>query len=203
MAINYVVQAEVVDIRVDRPKQTDILLVDTNVWLWMTYTVASQSQNPSASAYPKYFKLALAAKTRLYWCGLSMAELAHSIEKAEYDIFVATNPTAKRKEFRQKLSAERASVVSEIQSAWSSVKQIAKPMDVTVDDPTTAAAVARLTTQNLDGYDLFLLEAMAKAGATQLLTDDGDFCTVPGIHVFTANRNVIDAASAQGKLATR
>ena len=33
--------------------------------------------------------------------------------------------------------------------------------------------------------------------------DDGDFATVPGIQVFTANRNVIQAARAQGRLATR
>jgi hypothetical protein len=40
-------------------------------------------------------------------------------------------------------------------------------------------------------------------GVLQLITDDGDFATVPGIQVFTANRNVINAARSQGKLQTR
>ncbi len=32
MALQYTVQAEVVDIRADRPRATDVFLVDTNVW---------------------------------------------------------------------------------------------------------------------------------------------------------------------------
>ena len=101
MAINYAVQAEVIDIRADRPKPTDIFLVDTNVWLWM------------------------------------------------------------------------------------------KPIEVTIGSATTDAVLTRLSSQHLDGHDLFLLEAMTGANVTQRLTDDGDFCTVPGIQVFTANRQAI------------
>ena len=40
--------------------------------------------------------------------------------------------------------SERVRVVNEIQSAWASVKQIAKPMDVTIDEPTKAQAIDRL-----------------------------------------------------------
>jgi hypothetical protein len=66
--------------------------------------------------------------------------------------------------------------------------------------------LTRLSSQHLDGHDLFLLfllEAMTGANVTQLLTDDGDFCTVPGIQVFTANRQAIEAAQSQGKLLGR
>ena len=72
-----------------------------------------------------------------------------------------------------------------------------------VDDSVTDAALARFQTQPLDGYDLYLLDAMQKANHPQILTDDGDFCTVPGIQLFTANQNVINAAAAQGRLAVR
>ena len=44
---------------------------------------------------------------------------------------------------------------------------------------------------------------MDKAGVVQVITDDGDYVTVPGIKVFTANHNVIRAARNQGKLITR
>ena len=37
----------------------------------------------------------------------------------------------------------------------------------------------------------------------KIITDDGDYLTVPDIQVFTANRNVINAARSQGKLVTR
>ncbi len=36
MVINYMVQAEVVDIQSDNPKTDDIFLVDTNAWYWHT-----------------------------------------------------------------------------------------------------------------------------------------------------------------------
>lgn len=48
-----------------------------------------------------------------------------------------------------------------------------------------------------------ILEAMDKAGINQVITDDGDYVTVSGIKVFTANKNAIAAARNQGKLITR
>jgi len=48
-----------------------------------------------------------------------------------------------------------------------------------------------------------MVEAMTAAGVSQILTDDGDYCTVPNIQVFTANQRVIDAARQQARLITR
>jgi len=80
---------------------------------------------------------------------------------------------------------------------------MAEPLDVVVDDPATDAALSRLKTEKVDGYDLFILESMKNHGVVQLITDDGDFTTVSGIQVFTANRNVIIAARSQGRLLRR
>ena len=44
---------------------------------------------------------------------------------------------------------------------------------------------------------------MEKAAIDQVITDDGDYVTVPGIRAFTANQNAIAAAKSQGKLITR
>lgn len=43
MVIQIKVQAEVIDIRKDIPKSSDIFLIDTNVWLWQTYPNAGAS----------------------------------------------------------------------------------------------------------------------------------------------------------------
>ena len=208
MPINYAVRAEVIDIRTDNPQPTDAFLVDTNIWFWVTYTRASSAPTPPRSSqlasYPGYVGKCLAAKSRLYRCGLSLAELAHLIEKTEREIFEASSGAqVGTKEFRLNQTTERASVVAEVQSAWGQVKTLASTLDVTVDDPTTDAALTRFQSQLLDGYDLFILEALSRAGFAQVLTDDGDFCSVPGIHVFTANSNVITAATNQGKLVRR
>ena len=49
----------------------------------------------------------------------------------------------------------------------------------------------------VDGYDLFSINAIKAAGISQVISDDGDFCTVPGITLFTANSSAIRAAQMQ------
>jgi hypothetical protein len=83
------------------------------------------------------------------------------------------------------------------------VKRQWQPLPPVIDDPATDAALHRFATQPVDGYDLFLLEALSAGGLTQVLTDDGDDCTVPGIHVFTANLRVLTAARSAGLLVVR
>lgn len=201
MAVNYIVQAEVVDIRSDQPKKDDIFLVDTNVWYWLTYTKASTSANNyQITYYPSYIAKAFSAQSLLLYCGLSLSELAHNIEQTEKQIL---SSALKPKEYRHNYPAERANVVAEIQAAWSQVTSIAVSTDITVDEATTNSALTRFSTQPLDGYDLLILEAMDKAGIVQVITDDGDYVTVPGIRVFTANQNVLTAAANQSKLLIR
>jgi len=201
MAVNYIVQAEVVDIRSDHPKKDDIFLVDTNVWYWLTYTKASTSANYyQITDYPTYIAKALSAQSLLLYCGLSLSELAHKIEQTEKQIF---SSVLKLKEYRHNYPAERANVVAEIKAAWSQVTSMAVSTEITIDEATTNSALTRFSTQPLDGYDLLILAAMDNAGIIQVITDDGDYVTVPGIRVFTGNQNVIIAARNQSKLLIR
>ncbi|MEH2256140.1 hypothetical protein [Nostoc sp.] len=201
MPVNYTVQAEVVDIRSDAPKNDDIFLVDTNAWYWYTYTNASISSRPyQTTEYPSYIAKAISANSLLLYCGLSLAELAHNIEQTEREIF---SSTLKSKEYRHNFPAERAKVVAEVQAAWSQVISSSVCTDVLVSEETSNAALTRFQTQLLDGYDLLILDAMDKAGVTKIITDDGDYVTVPGIKVFTANSSAIAAAKSKGKLLVR
>ncbi|MEH1892181.1 MAG: hypothetical protein V7K92_22925 [Nostoc sp.] len=185
MPVNYTVQAEMVDIRSDAPKNDDIFLVDTNAWYWYTYTNASISSRPyQITEYPSYIAKAISANSLLLYCGLSLTELAHNIEQTEREIF---SSTLKSKEYRHNFPTERAKVVAEVQTAWSQVISSSVCTDVLVSEQTSNAALNRFQTQLLDGYDLLILEAMYKAGVTKIITDDGDYVTVPGIKVFTAN----------------
>jgi len=191
----------VVDIRSDAPKNDDIFLVDTNAWYWYTYTNASISSCPyQITEYPSYIAKAISANSLLLYCGLSLAELAHNIEQTEREIF---SLTLKSKEYRHNFPTERAKVVAEVQAAWSQVISSAVCTDVLVSEETSNAALTRFQTQLLDGYDLLILQAMDKAGVRQIITDDGDYVTVPGIKVFTANSGAIATAKTQGKLLVR
>lgn len=207
MAVNYRVQADVIDIRTDTPQPVDEFIVDTNVWYWMTYTRASQGASPPHATqltdYPNYINQALGNNSRLRFCGLALAELVHLIEKTEREIYSAASGNIPAKEFRHNLPSQRTNVVSEVQSAWTQVTALATSIETQVNDSMLNAAVQRFHLEPLDGYDLFLLEAANAAGISKVITDDGDFSGVPGIQMFTKNQRVLTAAQRQGKLVVR
>ena len=204
-----IIQADIIDIKTDTPQQSDIFFVDTNVWFWQTYTNAGFGANSYQLSnypnYPNYINLALSNGATLTYSGLTLAELAHIIEKTEYDIYVKSNGYLRIKEYRHNYPIERANVVTEVQLAWSQVKALAVPIELTVDDKITDAAITRFKTQAVDGYDLLLLEAISRAGTGQVkvITDDMDYSVVPDIQVFTSNNYVIQEATKQKKLLVR
>ena len=207
MPPNYTVRAQIIDIRTDTPRPTDAFLVDTNVWYWRAYSSAGAmpgSATPAQmSTYTNYLRDCRANGAIVYRAGLCLAELAHLIEQNEREAYSGAVAPIAAKDYRHNLPSERARVVLEVQNAWAKVKGQSQPLSLTIDDPTTDAALARFATQPVDGYDLFLLEGLSAAGLTQVLTDDGDYCTVPGIEVFTANPRVVAAARSTGLLLVR
>jgi hypothetical protein len=200
------VRASVVDIGTDQPTDSDRFLVDSNVWYWQTYSKASHSaRSYQITTYPSYMKSALNAGAALYRCGLSLSELASIIENTEFKIYQGTPGVSPcdKKEFRHNCYRERAAVQAEVEGAWLQVKGMAAHVDITVDESMTDAALVRFGQQAINGYDLYLAELLCTCGVHQVLTDDGDFATVPGIEVYTANANVLKAARLQGRLQTR
>jgi predicted nucleic acid-binding protein len=208
MSGQYAVQADGFDIGHTTPKSADYYLVESNVWHCMTYSNAGHGEPDWRAAlmaqYAAFVQGTVAGNGKVCCCGLSLAELSHTIEKTEREIHEASTGTSiKAKEYRHNFAAQRTRVITEIQAAWAQVASLAEPLTVTIDSPTATAALNRLQTEKVDGYDLFILESMRNHGVVQVITDDGDFTTVPGIQVFTANRNVIQAARAQGRLIIR
>lgn len=162
MTIQFDVQAEVVDILSDRPQRSDIFLVDTNVWVWQTYPNARTSSRTAPTKireYGAYLKAARENDATLSYSGLTLAELAHVIESTECDVYNKKNNFTKEnglalktKEFRHNYPNERAKVVNLLQIAWMQIQDLAVPLDeLTIDESTTNAALARFQTQALDG----------------------------------------------------
>jgi hypothetical protein len=207
MEINLTVQADVIDIGRDTPRKSDILLVDTNVWFWQTYTNASTTAQPyQLRNYPNYLVQALGQGTTLSYSVLTLAELASIIERTELSIYNKSRRQSLRpKEYRHSYPAERVKVVAEVHSAWSQVEAIAVSADLEINDNIARAALTRFQTQAVDGYDLLILEAISRAGPgqVQIMTDDMDYATVPNIQVFTSNSRVIQSAKLQGRLLSR
>ena len=204
-AINYIIQANIVDIKTDKPKAEDVFLVDSNVWYWLAYTRASKAPNPPCSyqvnSYPSYVKIALEVEASIYVSNLSLAEITHLIEKTEREIYNRVhNINMKPKVYRHNFPKERLTVVSEVEAAWGQVTSLAKPLVENIDEAMTKQGFLHFQQEKVDGYDLFILESMKRNGISQIITDDGDFSSVPDITVFTANQGVLAAAKEQGKI---
>lgn len=201
------IEADVVDVAQDVPRREDVFFIDTNVWFSL-FDPTSLTNRPE-QAYPRYFKSLRKAKSAMFYCGLSMAELAHIIERKRCGLFETQQGMQEGtllkniKDFRHNYPDEREEVVRQLQAAWEYVKQAAKPMDITIGDALTNAALERFSRHPLDGYDLFYLEAMKASSITKILTHDGDFAGVPGIQLFTANPRVLQQAQQQRKLLRR
>lgn len=201
------VNADVIDIQRDHPQQSDLLLVDTNVWCWFAYIRITLSGRPPDKAkiqnYIAYIGSALAADATLARSGLSFAELAHVIERTECDIYNSGRKNPVYGKYFRNISSARQSVVALIDAAWEQVESVSQHVDVTASLQTVNGARALLASYALDGYDALLLEISRSEGLPQILTDDSDFAAVPGIQMFTANRRVVNAAKQVGKLVTR
>lgn len=198
------VRAKVVDIRADTPKDSDVFLVDTNAWYWLFYSRASVSLTVAQANYPNYLKTAIGAKATLHCYGLTFAELAHNIEKAEREIYEAqAGKKILPKEFRHDYQQQHRKIVTLISDIWSDVTTAGSMLDLAMDSGFMSSALSLFPSVSVDGYDLFMAEAALKAGVTQIITDDGDYASVPGLTIFTANPRVIQAAQAVGKLLVR
>ena len=213
MAIAFNVQATVIDLRTDMPRVSDTFWVDTNVWFWMTYPSATFDmeawRQQQTKPYTRFMQECFKQGSTICWSPLQLSELGHQIEKMEYEIAKRAGtipPDTRPKEYRHKFTGERQRVAKVIQTAWQDVcgngSQCLQP-PLVLDQAAATQASADSALFPLDGHDLYFLQSVRVAGNPHILTDDGDFCTVSGITLFTANRNVIEAARVQGKLIAR
>lgn len=206
--INYDIKANIIDIQKDTPQKTDNFLIDTNVLYWMTYTRASipEKMRPlpyQVNVYPDYIKKALAIKSGLLRTELHLTELGYLIESSELEIMKYIKPNIKRKEFRHNYTTDYKTVVSEILASWGQIKTLTKTLEAKICELIGDAVMQRCNSQRADHCDLLTLEIMNRSGISKIITDDGDFSTIPGIQVFTSNRSVIKRAKTQKKLITR
>lgn len=202
------VRAQIVDIGADTPKETDSFLVDTNAWYWLFYPRASQApsvpQSYQLADYPAYIKKAMANCAVLHCYAITFAELAHNIEKAEREIYASQlGKEIRAKEFRYEYPNLRRKITALITDAWTDVMSVSTLLNMELDMAFMQSALSLFPSVSLDGYDLFMAETALKAGVTQIITDDGDYATVPGLTIFTANFRVIQEANKVGKLIKR
>jgi predicted nucleic acid-binding protein len=190
------IQALISDIANHTPQKTDKFLIDSNVWLWMTYPRISSVQNKPAhyqiTKYPTYIEHAIKNSASLYWSIYSVTELSHLLESFEAEIGGFKRDL---KNFRK--DDKWKNYTSQLDSTFGQIKGIAQELcspTITIDE-----VMDDIKNFKLDSYDSMILKTIQSNDVTKIITDDSDFARVKDIQVFTANSNLIQKAKDQGR----
>lgn len=209
MAVNYVVRASVVDIRSDVPDCKMSYVVDTNAWYWQTYSRASLFSDPphehQTRYYPNYIEKVLDSGGTLYSSVHNLIELSSQIERVEAEIYrqKCGIPKLSVKEFRHQNDAVRSIYRSEIDSVWSQVSSMSEQIEQAMNAELVGCVAGMFQSDRLDAYDILILLSAKSINTMNIISDDGDFSTVDGVTLYTANSRVIDAARNSGRLLNR
>lgn len=180
-------------------------LVDTNIWLWLTYTkimpTRSDLRNKVIQYTDKIIEMQLNGAVLVY-SALTFSEIATSIEKQEMAEHIeGQNPDFNLNESKSKFfkvkkilrndSALRNKVAMEVKSSLTQLTDVA---DRQADDNLTKFDFTKfaddLKETTLDGTDILLNNIGAQEGLN-VITDDRDYGSVNGLNVFTLNKDLI------------
>ncbi|BDA19084.1 type II toxin-antitoxin system VapC family toxin [Aeromonas caviae] len=179
--------------KLSTPQAGDSFFIDTNVWLWTTYFSSrdfSSANKPFVNyqieKYPSYIEKILDAGASMYHSALTLTEIAHVIERIEFDIYREdqANRHIKLKDFR-KINTCREKVISEIKAAWQAITSMSRCLDFVGDSELSQKCIEILSTSQLDSYDSIMTHVALKNNIRKFLTDDKDFETIHGLEVYT------------------
>lgn len=178
------------------------VVVDTNIWLWITLPQVSLARHYQLNVYPTFLKTLKSSGVALYHSPVSLNELAALLERYEFDKAVdaglVQDDSTGRKAVRR-MPGLRAQLADDARRAWNSVIALSAPVSADFDTDRFFAL--------LDGSEVDPSDAQLISGAERLLrefavlTDDADFGTVDGLRVLTANSTLVNNAKRAGRLA--
>ncbi len=191
--------ANVIDLNKHTPQKGERFFVDSNVWYWTTYVASKEMPLPNSPReyqiqnYPVFLEKALNNGAKLYHCPLTLAELASTIEFSELNIFKQFNPDKEglRKKTFRKISSERKGVLNEIKVAWDAINAMSTCVEISLDLKFIQETQDILKKSVLDSYDSFFVQIMREYEFENIITDDGDFCSLEGPTVFTSNNRYL------------
>ena len=181
------------------PQKGERYFVDTNVWYWFTYVsskdmkVVDVPRHYQMTDYSAFIEKALNNGSQLYHCALSLAELSSIIENSELKLYISTkNIRPISKKFYRTIPIERKGVVNEIDIAWKTICSLSTCADITLTEQTASTTQSILAKTTLDPYDSFYVQLMDIHNITNIITDDGDFSSIDGRAIYTANRKLVN-----------
>ncbi|HSH25740.1 MAG TPA: hypothetical protein VLA13_09430 [Massilibacterium sp.] len=184
------------------------LVVDTNAWFWTTYTgdfaPDDKPYGPAMVHYPNFLGNCLSENISLKYSTISLAELHKLTEVSLYKLYKSwiEDDQITFKNYRFEEPAQRKDFLEEFESMYSQINTMADHLPTF--DHVGEKYIGRLVKASLEEYleiaDLVIIKSAESINITDFITDDGDFATMEGITVYTANNKVVEAAKNNGLL---
>ena len=174
---------------------TRCFFLDTNVLYWYTYPRFSLPGhlNPSAQIYYDFIDSLTSAGNPLKTSVYNLTELLNVVEKNEYDIYCKLHPDLplSRKDFRR-MADERQKVSQMIKTTMNNALNICSITDFNFTSETLTSFSNEFTNHRCDVFDYAILKNCISTKDINIISDDGDFSSMPGINLYTANENILN-----------
>lgn len=166
--------------------------LDTNVLYWYTYPRYNlQTTNGTIRRSQPYYDFVdklVADGNPLLTTRYNISELINVIENHEYEIFKKLHPEADytKKDYRR-IPKERESLKKILNTTLSNVNSVCNIADFNFTEQILVNCVNTLDKHRCDVFDFAILSYYKANNHLNIITDDSDFSSVDGIHLFTAN----------------
>jgi hypothetical protein len=218
------VQANIVDIDNRASALPPTLVADANILYWIFYPnfatlAAAGGRGPAyyqRNKYPAYWVRAARNGCRFYTGSSTIGEYAKTAEYAEIEAIWLTdpspphpNPSSPSHSFnasvckcaRYHYSSQVVGIRSDIEITIRSILRTVTLLDLPASASTLNTQACSSWLNSLGDFpDAVLVSTAIAQGVANILSDDSDLATFPGITLYTVNRYVITAARAAGRL---
>ena len=184
-----------IDIReLDVFKQIDsdeIFAVDTNVLFWMHSSFDVNARAYQSRYYPQFISDLISNENKLVTTIYNCMELIHLIEKRKLELYNTNNSNCMRlKQFRN-CQEERANIKEECDVIFEQIKNLYDIKSFSVEVKHLEKFINQFENHTCDNFDYNTLTFYSNEDIKNIITDDQDFASFPGINIYTDNRNIL------------
>ena len=172
-----------------------IFFLDTNVLYWYTYPRFSDHSQlkPAWKIYYDFIDALTSAGNPLHTSVYNLTELLNVVEKNEYEIYMQLHPEIPltKKDFRRMIT-EREKVSQIIKTTLNNALSICSVIDFNFTSNTLRNFSNQFIDHRCDVFDYAILNNCIMSKDINIISDDSDFSSMPGITLYTANENILN-----------
>lgn len=174
--------------------QNEKILIDTNIWYWMTYPNASQERGFNEEKVNQYVDFINKVKdtNKLYVSVINYSELINIVERNEYNLYKKVNSLSNlsRKNFRR-LETEKERVQRMIFNMLEQIKKTCSADFIQILDYIEIEKLKQeMISTYLDANDAINLLLARENEILNVLSDDTDFKDASHINLYTYKDNI-------------